>query len=147
MGEIFRKCNKFRITNVRMAYIVLLIVVLSIIGIFITSDTISYFNIFCIPLSLSVLVVLYNISYLILKVNRISSVFIYIGKMTYILYLVHIQIAGFVNNKLYILNKGVFPILKVVIAFVVTLFFVLVMKCMMNKIHIVPKIQKLLGFS
>ena len=71
----------------------LLSAVILVISIIVWKGIPTYFNILCIPFSLSILVILYDFF------NKKNSVIlISIGKISFVVYLIHIQIAGIINS-------------------------------------------------
>ncbi|MEG2158130.1 MAG: acyltransferase family protein [Bacteroidaceae bacterium] len=99
---------------------------------------VSYFMFTCIPFCLSSYCLLYYISSRI-KGNSLIS----IGKLSFAIYLSHIQIAGFVNSFFFKYSTGVFESTKAIIAFLFSFLFVYLVSILTKRYTI---IHKALGF-
>lgn len=115
-------------------------VILSIVILFIIYhlwDNPTYFNIYCIIFSTSIFIILYNILYI-----YNNSILINIGKISFVMYLIHIQIAGVINS---LSIKLGFEQIKVFIAlFVVSILVILLNKAINQTCN--KKWSKYLGF-
>ena len=97
----------------------------------------SYFSLWCIPFSVGAFMVVDSLLQLFLWQGLV-----YIGKLSFVIYLSHIQIVGAINARM----SGYWEYFKVPIAFSVALFFVWILYKFVNHIVKHDSIKVYLGF-
>lgn len=103
-------------------------------------DRPHYFHLCCIPFCLSIFIIAWNIFS---KVHWAWA--IWIGKVSFVIYFCHMQIAGITNTTLSLLWGSPLELLKYPIAIIIVLLFVYILYFVLNKFNLTI-ISKYLGF-
>lgn len=88
----------------------------------------SYFSIWCIPFSLSAIILLYHFS-------RVIKVGETVGRMSYVIYLAHMVPMGIIARRIPFLWDTPLQIMNVVLLFAAITFMVWVLKKILEKLH------------
>lgn len=133
-GRIIRQ-NNIELLSVKLFLMSLAVCIISLCA---WSETPSYFSLYSVVVSICSFVVLYRIAYHIKYGEEV-------GKLSYVIYLVHLVPASILNRHGYIIFGAWFEYLKVPLIFFLILIVVWIGKLLLQQMHNV-KLYKYLGY-